>query len=256
MIRDPTTAHLVHSLFEAAALAIGTQYYIVIRRHQGQGGVLEGPGFAVLAGCLLGAALGNKLVFWIEMPHLWTEHGGWLGFFLGGQSVVGGLLGGLVGVELGKKLSGQTRSTGDLFVFPILLGLIIGRIGCFLAGLNDGTFGVETALPWGVDFGDGIRRHPTQVYEIAFAIVGWIVLRTTRTHLAPIPGLLFKLMLSSYLLWRLAIETIKPIPYAYPLGLSGIQWICLITLIIYLPLVYNSLCILLRPTSSSRRMEP
>lgn len=237
MIRDPATAHIVHSAFEAAALMIGARYYLALRGAQGQPGALAPRGFAVLAGCLLGAALGNKLVFWIEMPHLWASQGGVLGFFLGGQSVVGGLLGGLIGVEIGKKLGGETRSTGDLFVFPILLGLIIGRIGCFLAGLNDGTFGVATALPWGIDFGDGIPRHPTQLYDIVFAASYWLILRKIAPHTRIVPGLLFKIMFSSYFMWRLLIDGLKPVPYEYALGLSGIQWVCLITTTIYTPIV-------------------
>lgn len=249
MIREPQLAHLVHSLFEAAALAIGARYYLALRRRHQLPAALEPRGFAVLAGCLLGAALGNKAVFWIEMPQLWSTHGGWLGFFLGGQSVVGGLLGGLIGVEVGKKFSGQTQSTGDLFVFPILLGLIVGRIGCFLAGLNDGTFGIATDLLWGIDFGDGIRRHPTQLYEIGFAIGLWLVLARLQSHLASVPGLMFKLMLSSYLLWRLLLEHIKPRPYDYPLGLSGIQWVCVLALTAYLPSVINSLSLRQRLSS-------
>ena len=29
------------------------------------------------------------------------------------------------------------------------------------------TYGTPTALPWGVDFGDGVPRHPVQLYEAA-----------------------------------------------------------------------------------------
>ena len=41
---------------------------------------------------------------------------------------------------------------------------------CFLAGLHDDTYGLPTAAPWGMDFGDGIPRHPTQLYEIAVVL--------------------------------------------------------------------------------------
>jgi prolipoprotein diacylglyceryltransferase len=197
---------------------------------------MEGGRFAVLLGCIFGAALGNKLMFWIEMPHLlplyWSKPEVWFA----GQSMVGGLLGGLIGVELAKKFSGVRSSTGDAFVFPILLGLMIGRTGCFVAGLADGTFGVPTALPWGVDFGDGIPRHPTQLYEIAFAAALWIVLYRLRASLAGQAGLLFKVMLSSYLLWRLLVDGLKPVPFDYGFGWSGIQLVCAFALLIYVPL--------------------
>jgi prolipoprotein diacylglyceryltransferase len=88
-----------------------------------------------------------------------------------------------------------------------------------------------------MDFGDGIPRHPTQLYDIAFCAVLWPLLRRLQPALAAQPGLLFKLFLSSYLLWRLLIDGLKPVPYAYPGGLSGIQWLCLLSLLCYLPLL-------------------
>ncbi|MRR51019.1 MAG: diacylglyceryl transferase [Rhodocyclaceae bacterium] len=241
MIRDPATAQAVHSFFEAAAMLAGGRYYWALRRRGGQPSMLHGAGFAVLLGCVLGAAIGNKVVFWIEMPHLWAQYGGWPGFFLMGQSMVGGLLGGLIGVEVAKKLAGWKPSTGDLFVFPLLLALIVGRVGCFLAGLNDGTHGSPTDLPWGMDFGDGIPRHPAPLYEILFAAGLWWLLARWRQRLAAESGLLFKLFLAAYLFWRFTIDFLKPVPYAYPLGLSGIQWVCVVALALYLPLLARQL---------------
>ena len=232
--------HLYHAAFEAAALSIGAFYYRRLQQRAGVsiGSLLEGGRFVVLIGCIFGAAIGNKLVFWIEMPQLlplyWNKPEVWFA----GQSMVGGLLGGLIGVELAKKLYGVGESTGDAFVFPILLGLIIGRIGCFVAGLDDGTFGVPTNLPWGIDFGDGIPRHPTQIYEILFAAVLWMVLHRLRTGWSAQSGLLFKVMLCSYLLWRLLVDSLKLVPFDYGLGLSGIQLVCIVALLFYMPLFF------------------
>jgi prolipoprotein diacylglyceryltransferase len=50
-------------------------------------------------------------------------------------------------------------------VLPLSLAIAVGRIGCFLGGLDDQTYGTPTTLPWAVDFGDGIGRHPVQLYE-------------------------------------------------------------------------------------------
>lgn len=236
----PITAHphLAHALFEAAALSIGAFYYRWLQQRAGVplAALMEGGRFAVLLGCIFGAALGNKLVFWIEMPHLlplyWNRPEVWFA----GQSMVGGLLGGLLGVELAKKFYGVRGSTGDAFVFPVLLGLMIGRVGCFVAGLEDGTFGVPTSLPWGIDFGDGIPRHPTQLYEIIFAATLWWVLLRLRARWTAQPGLLFKVMLCSYLLWRVWVDGLKPVPFDYGFGWSGIQVVCAIALLIYMPL--------------------
>jgi phosphatidylglycerol---prolipoprotein diacylglyceryl transferase len=237
MIRDPILAHQVHAAFEAAALAIGARYYFWLRRRAKEPGVMTRSGYAVTLGCLTGAAIGNKLVFWLEMPQLWNLGDPWFAFFLGGQSVVGGLLGGWLGVEIAKACAGIQVSTGDRFVYPILLGLIIGRVGCFLAGLHDGTYGTETSLPWGVDHGDGILRHPVQIYEIIFVAALWRALHRASAAIRRWPGLQFKLMLGSYLAWRIGIDCLKPVIYPYALGLSGIQWICIIGLLLDLLLV-------------------
>lgn len=226
MIRDAQTAHIVHYLFEWTALAAGLFVYRVIRRRAGGGSLLAPGRFAVLIGCLVGAAFGNKAAFWLENPHLWNEHATSWGIWLTGQSVIGALLGGWIGVEIGKKISGITSRTGDDFVAPILLGIGIGRIGCFLAGLNDGTYGLPTNVPWAVDFGDGIPRHPTQLYESALALLALATAPRWKQRLAATPGLAFRLLILAYLLWRLAIDFLKPVPFPYPLSLSGLQWLC------------------------------
>ena len=86
---------------------------------------------------------------------------------MGGKTIVGALIFGLISVELMKRYIGVRQSTGDLYAIPLALGIAIGRIGCFLTGLSDNTYGTPTTLPWAVNFGDGIPRHPTQLYEIA-----------------------------------------------------------------------------------------
>jgi len=90
---------------------------------------------------------------------------------LSSKTIVGGLIGGLIAVEIVKKIAGIRTPTGDLFAIPLCVGIAVGRIGCFLTGLDDGTFAVATTLPWGINFGDGIARHPTQLYEIVFLLV-------------------------------------------------------------------------------------
>ncbi len=239
LIGSAGTAAWVHSAFAWAGMGLGAAMWRRTLKQQHRGGALAPGNFGVLVGLLLGAALGNKLVFLIERPDiaetLWQSRA----LIWPGQSIVGGLLGGLIGVEIAKKLNGQTRSTGDAMVLPIAIGLSLGRIGCFLAGLQDDTYGLPTTQPWAVDFGDGLPRHPTQLYEIAVVLALGLGLTLHRARLK-VPGLAFKLFLTSYLLWRFAIEFLKPVPVAYPLGLSGIQWTCLVALAVYLPLTLRA----------------
>ena len=232
MIQNPEFAHAVHYLFESLALILGVMVY----RHQGrqktQAGLLSATTFPVVLGCLIGAAIGNKLVFWLQYPHLWVLYkNDFLAWFMG-QSIVGGLLGGWLGVELGKKWAGIQKRTGDNFVLPILLGIVVGRIGCFLAGLHDATYGLPSSLPWAIDFGDGIARHPTQLYEAGLALFLLLTYRYWHHWFSATPGLSFRVLMWVYLLWRLAVDFLKPVPYAYPLGLSGIQWVCALALLL------------------------
>jgi phosphatidylglycerol:prolipoprotein diacylglycerol transferase len=119
-----------------------------------------------------------------------------------------------------------------LLVPPLLLGIAIGRIGCFLSGLADQSYGVATRLPWGVDFGDGITRHPTQIYEIAFlaALAGALAAIGDRLSRA---GDRFKLFMLGYMTFRLAVDFIKPASRVG--GLSVIQWACLAVIAYYVP---------------------
>ncbi len=230
---------LIHFIFEALAISLGFRWYLVLRRRDENLHGQEQRRFILLVSCLLGAAIGNKALFWIEFPQLLVTAGHGLGLLLGGQSIVGGLLGGLIGIELAKRLIGYRHSTGDYFVFPLLLGIFIGRIGCFLAGLSDGTFGNATSMPWGIDFGDGISRHPTQLYEMIFIAILGLLLLHYRQRFSTQAGLLFKVMLSAYLLWRFFIDFLKPMPYVYFGGLSGIQLVALIAILFYLPLTWH-----------------
>jgi prolipoprotein diacylglyceryltransferase len=238
---DVRSALLVHAAFEMTAIGVGARLYALNVRRRGQGSLTRGPAFAVAIGCLLGAIAGSKLAVWLEYPHLVHQHWGSLLLFFTGQSIVGGLIGGLIGVEIAKRLSGIHRSTGDDFVMPLVVGIAIGRVGCFLAGLHDDTFGVATDMPWGVDFGDGVKRHPTQLYDIAAVLSLGLVLAWARPRLAAEPGLEFKLFLTGYLTWRLAIDALKPVPYSYLAGLSGLQVLAALFLIGYVPLVVRQL---------------
>lgn len=220
-------------MFEALAYFVGFRLFLWQRKTiHGTDIPVGDDGLWLVAGAVLGAAVGSKLLAWIHDPG-----GAFYQFpnavaLMQGKTVVGGFLGGLVGVELVKKRLGYTRSTGDWFVLSCLVGIIIGRIGCFLTGLSDRTHGVATDLPWAWDFGDGIARHPTQLYEIAFAIILLLLGVKYRDRL-PLLGDRFKCFMLAYLSFRLAVDFVKPVPYAYFGFLSGIQCACIVGIIYY-----------------------
>jgi prolipoprotein diacylglyceryltransferase len=87
-------------------------------------------------------------LYWFEDPHLSLANWQNPAFLLGGKTIVGALIGGLAAVEWTKHQLGITQRTGDLFALPLTIGIAIGRIGCFLTGVEDHTAGIHTSLPW------------------------------------------------------------------------------------------------------------
>ncbi|HTZ99816.1 MAG TPA: prolipoprotein diacylglyceryl transferase family protein [Candidatus Aquilonibacter sp.] len=209
-----------HWVFEGLAYTIGFLAFRVLRRRFGDP-VSDASRWTVITAAVAGAAIGSRVLYWFEDPAATLIHWRDPAYMLGGKTIVGALIGGLLLVEWAKRRAGETRSTGDLFAAPIALGIAIGRIGCFLTGLGDDTYGVATSLPWGIDFGDGIRRHPTQLYESAFALAFFFFLLRLlkRPHRE---GDVFKVFMLGYLGWRLSIDFLKP--EVRLAGLSGIQW--------------------------------
>jgi len=129
------------------------------------------------------------------------------------HSIAGALAGGIFGVELYKSLRGITVSTGLIWVGPIALGIAVGRLGCLFAGLPDETYGTPTALPWAVDLGDGIDRHPVQLYEsLSMLFFLGIYLAALNRRAAWTFSRAFYLLIFVYAAQRFAWEFFKPYP--------------------------------------------
>lgn len=244
-----------HLLFETLAFLIGFRYYLVLRKKE-KDLLTSEERLWILIAVSIGAILFSRFIAVMEHIELVNRDTPLL-FYYSQKTIVGGLLGGLIAVEITKKFLGIKHSSGDIMTYPIILGIMIGRVGCFFAGLEDGTYGIETNLFWGIDFGDGVKRHPTQVYEIVFLFLLWILLRAVEfeknlfflNKLLPkyfpdksklLNGLKFKLFLFSYLFFRFFIEFIKPVNEFYS-GLSFIQISCLLGMLYYFFLYFRFL---------------
>ena len=219
-----------HLIFETAAYAIAFRIYLVMRKRAGDA-LDDENRWWVIAAAAMGAMVGSKSLYWFEDPALSLTHWREIAFLMSGKTIVGALIGGLFGVELAKQILGIKQRTGDLFAIPLCVGIVIGRIGCFLTGLEDHTAGIVTSLPWGVNFGDGTPRHPTQLYEALFALaLGGYLWR--RMQLPSVPGDIFKTFMVAYFAFRLACDFLKPDVRVF-LGLSSIQLACAAMLIYY-----------------------
>lgn len=148
-----------------------------------------------------------------------------------GRSVLGALFGATMMVELYKLKRGTKGSTGYIYVVPFCIVIAIGRIGCYFSGLADQTHGTPTGLPWAHDFGDGVMRHPVQLYE-SFAMLGFMAftLLMLKNHKDIIIRYGFYLCTGFYAAQRFAWEFLKPYSQLGPLNMF--QYLC-IALIIY-----------------------
>lgn len=224
-----------HFLFESIAYTTAFRLLLFNSR---QSALKDSQKTSLIVGGMVGALAGAKLLVVLQHIYLlWENWREWLLLLIQGKTVVGALLGGIIGVEYTKKLIGVKQSTGDTFVYPLIIGIAIGRIGCFLTGLSDRTYGIATSLPWGVDFGDRIPRHPTQIYEIIFLLLLLLFLKF-RSSYKITQGDLFKFYTVSYLLFRFLIDFIKP-DFHPLLGMSVIQIACLLGTIYYRRSIQN-----------------
>lgn len=201
------------------AYTLGYRLYIW-QRARSQDLISDEGRMWIFLGAAAGALFGSHLLGILENPAYLAELNWQL--WMANKTIVGGLLGGLIGVELTKKIIGVKTSSGDLMTYPLLFALALGRIGCHLAGLTDGTHGDPSSLPWAIDFGDGVPRHPVNLYEVIFlaALALFIFQREKKGPLAN--GRRFQIFMVGYLLWRFAVEFIKPV-WVLPLGISVIQ---------------------------------
>lgn len=220
-----------HWIFETAAWTIGFWLYRYQRRATGDV-VDQRVRRSLIVAAAVGGLIGSRILHLMEDPAQTAMYWSDLSFVVGGKTIVGGLIGGLIAVEWIKRLVGVTTATGDLLALPLITGIAIGRIGCFLSGLEDHAYGTATGLPWGVDFGDGVSRHPTQLYESAFLVLLGTALVSLRRRAHEL-GDEFKGFMVGYMAWRFAVDFVKPgVTIA---GVSVIQWACVAVLAYYAP---------------------
>src|SRR3989344_5410887 len=111
---------------------------------------------------LISAIIGSRIGFFITHPSEFS----FMNFFKiwqGGMAFFGGfILAFIVAVIYIKKKKLDFWKIADLFAFPVLIGHIIGRVGCYITGEH---IGKVANLPWSI-YQEGALRHPVILYEI------------------------------------------------------------------------------------------
>ena len=128
-------------------------------------------------GVILGGRLGYTIFYnfssFVENPvsifYIWQ----------GGMSFHGGMLGVFFGLYLFARSNGMSFFRVADFIAPwVPIGLGTGRIGNFI---NQELWGrpMETVMPWALDYGDHIARHPSSLYQafsegvLLFLVLWW-----------------------------------------------------------------------------------
>ncbi len=176
--------------------------------------------FGVAIGAFCGGMIGAKLPFLLSDWQGFVSGAAW---FDNGKTIVSGLVGGYLGVQFAEWSMGIRAQMCDSLAAPLATAIGVGRLACFSAGC---CYGTVTSLPWGVDFGDGQHRHPTQLYESAFHLLAAVVLYKFQQR-NMFRGRLVKLYFVSYFVFRFLTEFIRPEPALW-LGLTGYQWAVLV----------------------------
>lgn len=196
-----------------AAVCVGL---FLSRRVPAPVGISRGERWGLAIGAFVGAMLGAKLPFVLADWQGLLSGAAW---FDNGKTLLFGLVGGYAGVEVAKWSLQIRVKTGDSFAVPVAAAVGVGRLACFFGGC---CYGTPTSLPWGMNFGDAVARHPTQLYEAAFHLSAAAVLAQLQRRRL-FAGQLIKLYILAYLVYRFLSEFIRPEPVLAG-GLTGYQW--------------------------------
>lgn len=228
---------LAHPVIESVGIFMAMRYYYYLKRKEPRKTTFK-ISAAILIGATAGALFGSKFIGNLENPHTLFYEPFSLKRFWTNNTIVGGLAFGLIGVELAKKCVNHKESTGDMILFPLILAMIIGRIGCFLTGIYEQTYGLPTQSIFGMHLGDEYLRHPVALYEIAFLILLWFVLKRIIKSKKHPSGFAFQVFMMCYFAFRFCLDFIKPKVDIFA-HLSTIQYVSLCVIIYYIYITKN-----------------
>lgn len=163
----------------------------------------------IIIGIIIGGRLGYVLLYnfdyylnnLIDIFKIWQ----------GGMSFHGGLIGIIAtSVWFAKKNNQNPFIYLDVVSIVAPIGIFFGRIANFI---NSELYGIETNLPWSVQFIqiDNLYRHPSQLYEAIFEglILFIILIYFRKKGFMKIPGLISGLFLIFYSIFRFLIEFVR-----------------------------------------------
>ncbi len=206
--------------------------------------------------CIVGLVVGGRVGYAIFYNFSYFLENPFNIFMIwhGGMSFHGGLLGVTAALWLFARSTGKRFFSVTDFLVPLApLGLLVGRVGCFI---NGNLWGRPTTAPWGMVFPDpaagGIPRHPSQLYEaflegLVLFLILWFYSAKARPRMA-VSGL----FLLGYGTFRFAVEFVRQPDVQ--LGFIALDWVTM-GQILSLPMILAGAYLLARAYSGASENE-
>lgn len=222
---------LVHLITDYLSIIVGLKLYLTLNKNKEI--VLDREKKVLyFLGALFGAFVGSRVLAFLENPFQSLNNVQDFIIFFSNKTIIGGIAGGIIGIEVAKKVLKIKNRTGDNVVMPLVVAIIIGRIGCQYLGVADGTIGTVCNYLWCFNQGDGLLRHPIPTYEIlellTFLGIYFFYLKYKKFK----DGFIFRIFIIIYFSFRFMFEFIKD-TNSMVLGLSAIQLVCASFVLLY-----------------------
>jgi phosphatidylglycerol:prolipoprotein diacylglycerol transferase len=237
-----------YGLMIATGIALGI---FVALREARRLGISEDATYSCSLWGVVGAIVGARLFHVIDRADFYLQNpSSILAIQQGGLAIWGGVAGGIAAGALYCRIAGlPVARVADMAAPAMLLGQIVGRLGCLV---NGDAFGGPTTLPWSImyvhpdalmpDLGE--PTHPYPLYEIAWNVV--LLGVTWRMRRAGYrDGAVFLTFLVGYSLGRVLLTFVRQ-ETLIAFGLQQAQLIGLAAILVALPFLPR----LLRPAAS------
>lgn len=167
----------------------------------------------VILVALVAGVIGARAMYVVEhVEQFRREWGSVIALWQGGLTLYGGVVAGAAAALLvARRLGLPMWSVADALTPSLALGMMFGRVGCFLNGC---CYGRPTSMPWGVvfpadsfaglEFGTA-AVHPSQLYFAAAGLVLFAVTWSLRRRIGT-PGVLFWTFIALFGLSRIPLD--------------------------------------------------
>jgi phosphatidylglycerol---prolipoprotein diacylglyceryl transferase len=211
------------------ALAIGITFSLILKEAKLKN-IKKDLTYDLLLWILLGIFGGMRFFYVIQYPYYFSHPQQIFNIMAGGYASWGGILGGLgttfIFLKIRKIDKKTTKQLADIIAKYLPIGIIVGRLGCFMTKDH---LGAITALPWGIIWPDGSSRHPVALYLMLNGFLIFTLLKIIKKHVSE--GQLFYYFLGFYSLARFLFDFTRTTietgadPHIFGLGVS--QWVYL-----------------------------